>query len=200
MHHPLCFSIALKDHELSRLLLNECIESGKKYNWLVQPWEAVNGNLITNETWKSIGVTPLLDRYNMKAPGVQGCFISHFSLWCKSIELNEPIVILEHDALIHKPWDDNLLKSDKLIKFTPFRPKKGYREDPDSGVWTTGLIAYLIKPIHAKRAVDFCRRVGALPADVVIGSNVVDFEHLPDNFMTMNSKMNDKTKSTTNFL
>jgi len=31
---------------------------------------------------------------------VIGCFLSHFHLWEKCISLNEPIVIMEHDALI----------------------------------------------------------------------------------------------------
>ena len=32
------------------------------------------------------------------------CFLSHYSLWCRCLELDKPIVILEHDAVMLKPY------------------------------------------------------------------------------------------------
>jgi GR25 family glycosyltransferase involved in LPS biosynthesis len=48
------------------------------------------------------------------SPGVKGCFDSHYRLWKKCVELNEPIIIWEDDIIItreFKPveWDDILI-------------------------------------------------------------------------------------------
>ena len=40
---------------------------------------------------------------------MQGCFLSHYQLWERCLELNEPILIFEHDALIIRPLPDNFL-------------------------------------------------------------------------------------------
>jgi glycosyl transferase family 25 len=40
---------------------------------------------------------------------VMGCFMSHFTLWKKCIELNEPIIILEHDAIVYSEIPLDLL-------------------------------------------------------------------------------------------
>lgn len=199
-NHPRCFVITLKGHELSESLASECIQSGYNNGWNIETFDAINGRDVTAELWQNIGVSPAEDRYNMKLPGVQGCFLSHFSLWTECLRSNQEIIILEHDAIIHAPWDSRITNKNKLVKLMQFRPKKGYRQDPESGTYTTGLVAYLIHPAQAQRAVDFCRKTGALPADVVMGSNVVDFEHLDYKFVTMNKTMRKKSNSTTNNL
>ncbi|MEZ9323151.1 glycosyltransferase family 25 protein [Vibrio sp. 10N.286.51.E5] len=53
-------------------------------------------------------VHPLFSYYNSKkrmrckgyemTPGELGCFASHYLLWEKCVELNEPIVVIEDDA------------------------------------------------------------------------------------------------------
>ena len=37
--------------------------------------------------------------------GEVGCFLSHYLLWKKCIDLNEPILILEDDAIITDEFD-----------------------------------------------------------------------------------------------
>lgn len=40
----------------------------------------------------------------------QACFYSHYTLWKKSIELNKPVMIIEHDAYLENPekiWYDS---------------------------------------------------------------------------------------------
>ena len=55
---------------------------------------------------------PLFERYNDKlsqafraktlSAGQLGCYASHFLLWEKCIELNQPIIVIEDDALLFK--------------------------------------------------------------------------------------------------
>ena len=53
--------------------------------------EANNVRAVWNED------TPYFDLYNRwtSVGGTRGCFASHYSLWLKSVEINEPIIILE---------------------------------------------------------------------------------------------------------
>ncbi|MBU2910369.1 epitope biosynthesis protein [Vibrio splendidus] len=55
---------------------------------------------------------PLFDRYNDKlsqtyraktlSAGQLGCYASHYLLWEKCVELNQPIIVIEDDALLYK--------------------------------------------------------------------------------------------------
>jgi glycosyl transferase family 25 len=66
---------------------------------------------------------PLFERYDAKrcgnyrrraqmSGGELGCFASHFSLWSKCIELNEPILILEDDLIIA----DSVIEAIELVE------------------------------------------------------------------------------------
>ena len=37
-------------------------------------------------------------------PSETACFLSHASLWAKCVELDKPIIIFEHDAVLIKPY------------------------------------------------------------------------------------------------
>lgn len=41
----------------------------------------------------------------LSRPGVVGCFYSHYALWEKCVELNEPIMIFEDDVKFYRGWN-----------------------------------------------------------------------------------------------
>ena len=47
-------------------------------------------------------IASLLFRGKEMSDGERACFASHYSLWQKCVELNEPIVVLEDDVLFLK--------------------------------------------------------------------------------------------------
>jgi GR25 family glycosyltransferase involved in LPS biosynthesis len=70
----------------------------------------------------------------LSRPGVVGCFYSHYSLWEKCVELNEPIMIFEDDVKFYRGWNPiefsgvlilSLGKSSFLTE-----PNKTYLENP----------------------------------------------------------------------
>jgi GR25 family glycosyltransferase involved in LPS biosynthesis len=112
-------------------LADVCIESCKANNILVEKFgifhgfveHLTNNNLKLPEDNLTFGcyfkIQPDLyfDTYTdvpLVRLGVIGCFLSHFYLWKKCIELNEPILILEHDAEIIRniDWLNELDNSD----------------------------------------------------------------------------------------
>jgi GR25 family glycosyltransferase involved in LPS biosynthesis len=92
---------------------------------------------------------------------VAACFASHLELWRKCIELNETILILEHDAIFIKPLPH--VEFDKCITFgrpSYIRTNHIATEAPVYGVQILrdvnflGHHAYMIKPEAAKIFVD----------------------------------------------
>jgi len=100
------FIIRIKDHELSTKLANRCAESCQSVGQKFEFWDAYNGieNEIVvpehhNDVMKMIKVT---DHYLTR--GEVACALSHISLWARCIILDRPIVILEHDAIMLRPY------------------------------------------------------------------------------------------------
>ena len=121
------------------------------------------------------------DAEKMSSPGVKGCFFSHYSLWQKCVELNEPIMIFEDDVKFYRnftpvEWDDVLILAlGKQIYF--HEPWKTYLENPTGSAqaltWKNfsmpGCVGYAIKPHTAKRLVKFYKNYW-YPADNAINS------------------------------
>lgn len=166
------YPFGIKNHELSQTELLE----------LIKP--EIRDKFATNYFGKiyhrqSVGD----DAGKMSKPGVIGCFYSHYSLWEKCVELNEPIMIFEDDVKLYrnfKPidWEDVLVLA--LGKQTYENdPWKTYLENP-SGIpqainWRNysmpGCVGYAIKP-HAARALIRFYRPYFIPADNAINQSL----------------------------
>ena len=99
------------------------------------------------------------------SPGEQGCFYSHYRLWQKCVELNEPIAIWEDDIVLVRPyvpveWKDILI----LALGHPGKTEK-YRHylDNPTGEYIAadyyqssmpGCCGYAIKPDAAKKLLE----------------------------------------------
>ena len=104
--------------------------------------------------------------------GEVGCFISHYNLWEKCIALNEPIIILEDDAIVDDKFSIDEVKSifEGGYNFLYF----GYLEmglfeeiddkfvKPDYPYWTVG---YALTPEAAKVLVNQKGRKNIIPVD-----------------------------------
>lgn len=125
---------------------------------------------------------------NLKAssPGVKGCFYSHYRLWKKCVELNEPIAIWEDDIVIRRPyqpveWQDVLIlalghptKSGKYMHYfdapTGEAKAEGYHQSS-----MPGCCGYAIKPHAAKKLIETYEKT-FLPADNAINQYHVKIE------------------------
>ena len=99
------YCIVVKDHEVSEKMARRCIESCNKLQMPVKRWEAFDGT-------KGEIIVPehLRDRSWLKWIKIVNealalteicCALSHFSLWAHCIELDRPIVVLEHQGYSH---------------------------------------------------------------------------------------------------
>lgn len=118
--------------------------------------------------------------YKIKSskPGVKGCFLSHFHLWKKCIELGEPIMILEHDAFITRDIPD--VEFEDVLHLDAWR----FSEEPEHCDYDVaehleevkghntmrGAYAYIIKPKAAKKLIEMTFTQGYTAADMHISS------------------------------
>jgi hypothetical protein len=105
----------------------------------------------------------------LSRPGVVGCFYSHYALWKRCVELNEPIMIFEDDVKFYREYRPVEFEGVLILSLGKNSfltdPQKTYLENP-SGVpgvraWRNfsmpGASGYLIKPAAALGLVKFYR-------------------------------------------
>lgn len=123
------------------------------------------------------------DYGKMSRPGVIGCFYSHYKLWEKCVELDEPIMIFEDDVKFYRGYypvefEDVLVLS--LGKSSFMRdPQRTYLETPQgmpqAMPWRNfsmpGASGYAIKPQAARGLVKFWRPYW-YPADNAINQSI----------------------------
>ena len=99
------YIIRIDGNEVSETMARRCAES---CDAVAMPWDyfsavdGVSGNLV----FKDFPDILKLIRVTNKTLTVAevACFLSHFLLWVKCAEQDEPIVILEHDAIMVRPY------------------------------------------------------------------------------------------------
>jgi glycosyl transferase family 25 len=129
-------------------------------------------------------IDPADEKINkMMTPGVKGCFYSHYRLWQKCVELNEPIIIWEDDIVLSRAyfeidWEDVLVlalghqqKSPNFMHLLT-NPEGEPRPESYRHVSMPGCCGYAIKPHAAKKLLDIYNKT-FLPAD-----NAINVHHL----------------------
>ena len=146
-----------------------------QYEW--ERFNAVDGNSLTYKEVRDKGfnvfnrwVDPLLYRY--LSYGEIACSMSHFMLWEKCIELDEPIIIFEDDIILKKDLDFNYYK-ELISKFDI--AYLNHREMRERDALKDGELTYpcypylgsgyIIKPTTAKRLVQSAFKKCIIPVD-----------------------------------
>jgi len=154
-------------------------DSDTRMRW-AWPWEGEEIDLSTGIKKRS---------YVTNNPHARvACFLSHFCLWKKAVYLEEPILILEHDALFIRPFD-TIGRDDAAISINDprgaTRKSQVFHEalqsseydiiacpyiDPDRSIaqGLPGNSAYVIGPIMAQKAIDFTLKYGMWPNDALL--------------------------------
>jgi len=201
------YIITLSQLPMSVTAADRCIKSS---NIPIEKFEAINPDnaekllrdygIQWNYPWKGeeydIKAGLKKNAYNTADPLKRiACFLSHYTLWKKSIELNEPIMVLEHDAIFMKPFDETafikaecdiisindprgatrkaldyhekLQKNPKVIQRVPTI------DDLMIPQGLPGNSAYIIKPSGAKKMIDLVKEFGAWPNDALMCKQLI---------------------------
>lgn len=170
------FAIYLKGHKVAEDWLPTLMKNAQDKNWKLEPFIGINGLKESLADYK----IKIDQRYKksykeMSKLGVQGCFLSHWHLWKKCIELNQPIGIFEFDVVFKKE-PPTVMPTD-IVKLAGFKPAKL----ASTGQWWGGAYAYIINPTGAKKLLDWTDRFGASPADFMLADKVADIAFDLDN-------------------
>ena len=191
----LAYVITLEGHEYSEAKAQRCIDSAEME---VQRFRAVDADRALEImhryklrwTWTQSGVrhcpkTGLRQHpYGQLEPKV-GCSMSHYLLWQRCVELDQPILILEHDAVFLRPlpefefngicmindpegathqgawWSEQMKKRGAGVW-----PKTRLKTDRPDGL--AGNSAYLIKPWAAAELIAAFHEYGVWPNDATM--------------------------------
>lgn len=190
------FVIILKDHASSEHFGNTALITGLKYGWNIERFDAIDGRKLSLDILKNYGLFINQNRKKVssqfKRPGVLGCFLSHYTLWNKCIELNEPIGIFEQDSIFLSPPPINLDFKD-VLRLYGFNKMK--REA--AGEWYVYASAYIIKPHAAQKILDWTKVNGILPADIQLGEDIITIDNDMSNRVSMD--LESINQSTTRF-
>ena len=205
------FVITLKDNEYSEQVAERCIQSANKFGLKVEKFYGVDRSVAKSVmkshdlkwTWANNNTELMhcpktgLRQHPYMGGGKPapldakiGCSMSHFLLWKKCVELDEPILILEHDSVflralpefdfkgicqINDPagatrkggWWSNQMKARGGTGVFPKTGILGKGEEliPDG---LAGNSAYCIKPCAAQELIDKSYELGVWPNDAIM--------------------------------
>lgn len=101
------YIITLKDNLVSTQLSFRCQMSCKKNNIPFKIWDAydgTSGTIVEPDHLKQKSFMSWFKQVDHELSVTEvACALSHISLWAHCVELDKPIIILEHDAVMLKP-------------------------------------------------------------------------------------------------
>lgn len=191
------FVIVLSKIPESLTTAQQTLSKLKKYGLDAELWEGTYGHEV-EEIFAQEGRTlnpisfkgvPVDDEYRALCSrlGVMGCFYSHYRLWKHCVELNEPILIFEDDALLVRgfepvQWRDVLLlATGKNVHVLDFYKEK--LENPTGlpmavnpkGKVMPGAVGYGLTPRGAAKLTEYYKTT-YLPADNAMNTMVVKLQ------------------------
>ena len=190
------FVITIMDHEGSIQVANRCIKSAKKNNIQVDKWFATTPSsmpidMLLNE---GVNIAGLHETYSRIA-NCAAAFHSHYSLWKHCVEINEEVLILEHDAYFIKQipidvileWDYQIIgindplgatrkarEFKRLIELDPnFVQNVPSIDEFNVPQGIAGNSAYIITPEGAERCMSAVFKYGLWPNDAIMCKQLV---------------------------
>lgn len=167
------FVITIMDHEGSIQVANRCIATGKKSGVDIDKWQATTPKDMPIEKLlkDNINIAGLHETYSRIA-NCAAAFHSHYSLWKHCIDINEEVLVCEHDAVFVNDVP-NIIYFDKCISLG--KPSYGKWNTPNTfGInpltskgYFPGAHGYIVKPAGAKEFIKQAK-VFARPTDVFL--------------------------------
>jgi len=158
------YIIRIKDHKNSEMMAQRCLDSCFRVGQKAELWDAFDGTqgeiVVPEHSRDKTWVSWLkLVNTTLSKPEIC-CFLSHFSLWCRCIEVDQPIVCLEHDAVMLKPYTAHgvmnsvvYLGSNEQYRAKYWNPIPPHAQLGENFRYILRTHAYAIDPLVAKNLV-----------------------------------------------
>lgn len=157
-----------------------CIESGEKYNVLVELVPAVDKKKSLKEL-SNEGLTPIeYDKSFSDVGAVFGNFITQYRIWNRILESDVPGVVLEHDAVFVSDIPELTGKGDIISLGKPSygsfktQNKPGVYPLYSKPGYVPGAHGYYVTPAGAEKLITKAKKSGAGPCDLFLGTYIPD--------------------------
>ena len=202
------YVITIFGNEKSEAAAKRCIASGLSVGGIsIEKWRATVPNAQLSEIIKKEGInTARMDEIYSRTPNCIAAFLSHYSLWKRSVEENAEVTIFEHDAVCVNNVPSEIRFKGVLSFGAPsygkFNTPSSFGVVPlQSKKYFPGAHAYRVKPEAAQMLIDQAR-MEARPTDVFLNTTTFPFleEHYPrpvearDSFTTIQSEIGCRAK------
>jgi GR25 family glycosyltransferase involved in LPS biosynthesis len=127
--------------------------------------------------------TPTLNNFKVSGPGALGCFYSHYNLWKRCVELDEPVLIFEDDVKIIRPFYPVTFDEILIVAIGSWKEMIDiYKEPielpaalPYSRSCLPGAVGYVIMPTAAKKLISEFKNTYTA-ADSAVRSSIVKLQ------------------------
>ena len=214
------FVIAIPGHTASESAARRCIQSVQhtRSALTAEIWPAVTPDTLMPCQWqwplrkKKICPVTHLELKAYKNADVKkriACAQSHYALWKKCVEMDQPICILEHDAVFVRSFDIEDFQGGALSINDPrgatfnAAPYHSQLIDGENQVpWVTdpeipqglpGHSAYLIKPWAAQQVIQQQDQIGWWPNDAIMCRQLFPWLRAYKPYFTVLQKMQSTT-------
>lgn len=177
------YIIKLKNNVTSEKMAIRCAESCEKVGQKYQFWDAYDGfeNPIKVPDHHNI-VMDLIKVTNHYVTRTEvATALSHISLWVQCVKIDKPIVILEHDAIMLKPYYEHgvfnsiayLGSAEQYYKNWPVSPTPIHASDGPNYHFICRAHAYAVDPAVAKNLIAHVIKFGIHASlDIMIRADI----------------------------
>lgn len=170
------FVITILENEKSQKVADRCIASAKKFGVDVEKHAAMTPKrgAVSIAYKKEVPLNGFKERFS-RFENCLSAFLSHLSLWEKCVELNQPIIIFEHDAVVVNTLPLNVSFESLMSIGEPSYGQYGIGGTIGvnklfSKPYLPGAHAYMLKPSGARELIRVSKTGRARPTDVFINS------------------------------
>jgi GR25 family glycosyltransferase involved in LPS biosynthesis len=191
------YIITIKNHPTSERLAKRCYDSCVSVNMPVKYWEAFDGTIENKIKFPSHIKKSDIEYYcnfknilNMTVSEL-ACFYSHLSLWKHCVNINKPIVIFEHDAIMmekitYNHHEDSIIFLGHYKELSPWCKVLLMQIDTREEIYTknfmlNGAHAYSIHPKIAAKMIDNLKFAVGTDRYIIPNKNVEINDAWPEN-------------------
>ena len=183
MSVDMAYIIRVKNHEKSEALAKQCSDSCDRVGMPWQYWDgydATGSEIIPPDHHNEIMEMMKVSDHYMRKGELANC-LNHVSLWAKCILEDKPIVILEHDAIMVKPYRFHSIYNsicylggkEQVKKNWDVLPTPPHGSDGNNYHFILRTHAYAIDPAVAKNMLSYILRQGIHGAsDIMIRADL----------------------------
>ena len=167
------YVITLPGHKKSDKVAERCIASGARNNLVIEKFYGFTPKDNPRQMFsvQKMSSKNFDEKYSISERAM-AAFLSHRELWKKSVSINQPVAVFEHDAVMVNSFP-NVLNFDKVMTFS--KPSYGkYNTPTHLGVgplvqkpYFGGAHGYIVSPRGARKLLEQAQ-YGAGPTDVFL--------------------------------